>query len=394
MGRAIAVFYALSMTVLNALQNRRPAILALADGSVFQGFSIGAEGQAVGEVVFNTAITGYQEILTDPSYKEQIVTLTYPHIGNVGVNPEDQESNSVCAAGLIIRELSPLVSNWRATQSLPEYLLYNKVVAIADIDTRQLTRKLRDQGAMSACIMAGEIDVAKAVAAAQAFSGLDGKDLAITVSTKEAYTWNKATTALEFPAKKEANNGTVVVYDYGVKQQILRLLIDQGFKVQVVPAETPVENVLALKPVGVLLANGPGDPAACHYAINNIQKLIEHNIPLLGICLGFQLLALALGAKTFKMKFGHHGANHPVKDLINNRVMITSQNHGFSVDPKTLSEEFLVTHISLFDGTLQGFRHKTKPIVAFQGHPEASPGPHDIVGLFAEFVDQCQKERI
>ncbi len=382
------------MTVLNTLQNRRPAILALADGTVFQGLSIGFEGQTIGEVVFNTAITGYQEILTDPSYCEQIVTLTYPHIGNVGTNRQDQESDRVWAAGLIIRELSPLVSNWRASQSLPEYLLSNKIVAIADIDTRQLTRKLRDQGAMSGCIMAGEVDVAKAIAAARDFEGLNGKDLAIRVTTKNAYSWTQGTTDLEFPKKKEPINGTVVVYDYGVKQQILRLLVDQGFKVRVVPAKTSVEDVLALKPLGILLANGPGDPAACHYAISNIQQLIPHNIPILGICLGFQLLALALGAKTFKMKFGHHGANHPVKDLIRNRVMITSQNHGFSVDPETMPEDLVVTHISLFDGTLQGFQHKTKPIVAFQGHPEASPGPHDIVGLFAEFVDQCQKERI
>lgn len=380
--------------MLKTLQNRRPAILALADGTVFEGISIGATGQTIGEVVFNTAITGYQEILTDPSYNEQIVTLTYPHIGNVGVNAEDRESDRVWAAGLVIRELSPIVSNWRGQQSLSEYLLSNKVVAIADIDTRQLTRKLRDQGAMSGCIMAGEIDEAKAIAAAENFAGLNGKDLAICVSTKKAYTWTQGTSSLEFPDKKPQKNGSVVVYDFGVKQQILRLLVDQGFKVEVVPAQTSAEAVLAMKPQGIVLANGPGDPAACDYAINNIRELLKHNIPQLGICLGFQLLALALGAKTFKMKFGHHGANHPVKDLRNNRVMITSQNHGFSVDPKTLSDEFMITHISLFDGTLQGFQHKTKPIIAFQGHPEASPGPHDIVGIFAEFVQQCQKERI
>jgi carbamoyl-phosphate synthase small subunit len=382
------------MTILNTLQNRRPAILALADGTVFQGISIGAEGHTVGEVVFNTAITGYQEILTDPSYTDQIVTLTYPHIGNVGVNAEDQESDRVWAAGLVIRELSPIVSNWRASQSLGDYLQSNNIVAISDIDTRQLTRKLRDQGAMSGCIMAGEIDVEKALHYARKFPGLNGKDLAIHVSTKEAYWWTKGTTEIEFSSKTSAQNGTVLVYDFGVKQQILRLLVDRGFKVRVVPAETSAEDVIALNPRGILLANGPGDPAACHYAIKNIQKLLEHTIPVFGICLGFQLLALALGAKTFKMKFGHHGANHPVNDTLNNKVMITSQNHGFAVDEKTLPSDVQVTHASLFDGTLQGFKHKTKPFLAFQGHPEASPGPHDVVGLFAEFVDQCQKERI
>lgn len=382
------------MTLLITKPNRKPAILVLADGSVFQGLSIGAEGYTVGEVVFNTAITGYQEILTDPSYTDQIVTLTYPHIGNVGVNHEDQESNRVWAAGLVIRDLSPLVSNWRAEQSLPDYLSINKVVAIAEVDTRQLTRKLRDQGAMAACIMAGDIDIEKALTLAREFPGLNGKDLAIRVSTQEAYWWTQGTLPIEFPEKNPRASGTLVVYDYGVKQQILCLLVDQGFRVRVVPAQTSVEEVLVLKPSGILLANGPGDPAACHYAIETIQQLIQHDIPIFGICLGFQLLGLALGAKTLKMKFGHHGANHPVKDLRTNRVRITSQNHGFAVDEKTLPPDIEVTHLSLFDGSLQGFRHKNKPILAFQGHPEASPGPHDIVGLFAEFVEQCQKERI
>lgn len=384
------------MTLLKKHQNRPKAILALADGTVFSGVSIGAPGQTIGEVVFNTAITGYQEILTDPSYAEQIVTLTYPHIGNVGINKEDQESSRIHAAGLIIRELSPIVSNWRSEQSLSEYLISNNIVAIAEIDTRALTRKLRDQGAQHGCIMAGDIDADKAIDAAKKFPGLNGKDLAITVTCNKSYVWNQPTTQLEFP-EKQAKKFHVVVYDYGVKLQILRLLVDQGCRVTVVPTKTPAAEVIALNPDGILLSNGPGDPAACDYAIKIIRELVNTDIPIFGICLGFQLLALALGGKTYKMKFGHHGANHPVVDVRNNRVMITSQNHGFTVDQENLPPELMVTHKSLFDGTLQGFQHKHKKIFAFQGHPEASPGPHDIVHLFQQFLTKealCQNATI
>ena len=365
-----------------------PALLALADGSLFHGIAVGAEGIAVGEVVFNTSITGYQEIITDPSYAEQIVTLTYPHIGNVGINLEDNESSRPWVRGLIIRELSPIVSNWRATQSLPDYLKQHQVVAIAEIDTRRLTRLLREKGAQNGCLMAGEIDIDQALAKARAYPGLVGKDLAKEVSATMINDWQQPTVCLEGqPPALPKSQYHVVAYDFGVKQQILRLLVDRGCKVTVVPAETSAQEVLALKPDGVLLSNGPGDPAACDYAIKAIQTLLAEEIPLFGICLGFQLLALACGASTFKMKFGHHGANHPVLDLKTKRVMITSQNHSFAVDDQTLPAGLEVTHRSLFDNTLQGFIHKTKPVIGFQGHPEASPGPHDILELFDDFIN-------
>lgn len=353
-----------------------PAILALADGSVFQGISVGALGDTVGEVVFNTAMTGYQEILTDPSYCEQLVTLTYPHIGNVGVNPDDFESHRAQAAGLIIRELSPIVSNHRATQSLPEFLAIQNIVAIANIDTRRLTHILREKGAQNGCIMTGNVDPEMAVQKARAFAGLNGKDLAIQVSCRELYYFPHTQT----PAYH------VVVYDFGVKYSILRLLAERGCRVTVVPAKTSVSDVLKLKPDGILLSNGPGDPAACDYAIQNTKELLAKKIPLFGICLGFQILALACGAQTKKMKFGHHGANHPVQEVKTKKVFITSQNHGFCVDETTLPCELAITHISLFDQTLQGFKHKTLPAIAFQGHPEASPGPQDIAGLFDDFI--------
>ncbi len=370
------------------------ATLALADGSIFTGIAVGATGDTVGEVVFNTAMTGYQEILTDPSYAEQIVTLTYPHIGNVGVNPEDQESDKIQAAGLIIRDLSPIVSNWRATQSLPDYLKSQNIVAIANIDTRRLTRILREKGAQHGCIMVGENVADKALVKAKAYPGLEGKDLAIEVSTKNPYEFNQPTLDLRNPKKSSpAKQFHVVAYDYGVKQQILRLLVDRGCKVSVVPAKTSVKAVLKLNPDGVFLSNGPGDPAACDYAIKNIQALLQENIPLFGICLGFQLLALACGAKTLKMKFGHHGANHPVKDLLQDRVAITSQNHGFAVDDQSLPQNLSITHRSLFDNTLQGIQHTEKPAFAFQGHPEASPGPQDIVYLFDQFIELMVKTK-
>lgn len=365
-----------------------PAILALADGSVFRGSSIGASGHTVGEVVFNTAMTGYQEILTDPSYAEQLVTLTYPHIGNVGINANDKESSKIWSAGLIIRECSPIVSNWRSEMSLSEYLLNNKVVAIADIDTRRLTRLLREKGAQHGCIMAGEgIDEQRAIELAQGYPGLEGKDLAKVVSTAERYEWLEPTHSLDNHKSVHQNQlFHVVVYDFGVKHQILRLLVDRRCRLTVVPAETPVDDVLALQPDGVFLSNGPGDPAACEYAIHNIKVLLDRNIPLFGICLGFQLLALAAGAKSMKMKFGHHGANHPVVDNETQRVMITSQNHGFAIDDASLPKALDVTHRSLFDNTLQGIAHRDKPAFGFQGHPEASPGPHDIRDLFDRFI--------
>ena len=351
-----------------------PALLALADGSLFYGISVGFLGQTVGEVVFNTSMTGYQEILTDPSYAQQIVTLTYPHIGNVGVNDEDNESDRAFAAGLIIRELSPIVSNWRATQSLPEFLKAQKIVAIANIDTRQLTHILRDKGAQSGCIVTGKVDPTVAIQKAREFTGLNGKDLAIEVSAKEKYDFGYG------------HGHHVVVYDYGVKKNILRLLVERGCKVTVVPARMSAEDVLKLNPDGIVLSNGPGDPAACGYAIIATKILLAKKIPIFGICLGFQILGLACGAKTKKMKFGHHGANHPVQDVRSKKVFITSQNHGFCVDEKTLPKELEVTHISLFDKTLQGFKHRRLPAMAFQGHPEAAPGPGDIVELFDEFV--------
>jgi len=375
----------------------QPAILVLADGSVFSGQAIGATGQAVGEVVFNTAMTGYQEILTDPSYAEQMVTLTYPHIGNVGVNAHDAESDRVWVAGLIIRALSPVVSNWRAEEPLQDYLIKNNVVAIANIDTRRLTRILREKGAQHGCIMAGVTDVDQALALAKAYSGIQGKDLAKSVTTPRMIQWDKASYDLDQGERQLAKEKHhVVVYDFGVKHQILRLLVDRGCRLTVVPAQTPVSEVMALNPDGVFLSNGPGDPAACEYAIENIKTLLEKNVPLFGICLGFQLMALACGAKTSKMKFGHHGANHPVEDLKDHRVFITSQNHSFAVDADSLPENLTATHRSLFDDTLQGIVHRTKPAFAFQGHPEASPGPQDIHELFDRFITllkeaaQCQ----
>lgn len=370
------------------IADTKPAILALADGSIFPGISIGAEGQTVGEVVFNTAMTGYQEILTDPSYAEQIVTLTYPHIGNVGINPQDHESNNVWAAGLVIRELSRVVSNWRATQSLPDFLKMHHVIAIAEVDTRRLTRVLREKGAQKACIMTGKIDPRQAILLARAYSGTDGKDLAKVVSTKEASLWTDGTFDLDTQRFLQTSPAYhVVVYDFGVKQQILRLLVDRGCRLTIVPAETPAAEVLAMQADGVFLSNGPGDPAACDYAIKNIQLLLERDIPLFGICLGFQLMALAFGAKSMKMKFGHHGANHPVQDVATQKVMITSQNHSFCIEEDSLPECLQITHRSLFDNTLQGITHKTKPAFAFQGHPEASPGPHDICSLFDKFIN-------
>ncbi|MCH9643532.1 MAG: glutamine-hydrolyzing carbamoyl-phosphate synthase small subunit [Gammaproteobacteria bacterium] len=370
-----------------------PAILALADGSIFTGISIGAPGQALGEVVFNTSITGYQEILTDPSYAKQIITLTYPHIGNVGVNSEDCESSQIWASGLVVRECSPLVSNWRAEQSLPEYLMKQGVVAIAEVDTRRLTRLLREKGAQNACIIAGsEIDAEHAVELARQFEGLEGMDLAKQVTCKKTHDWQQRTTVVEDFDNCPPQQGLhVVVYDFGVKQQILRLFMDRGCRVTVVPAETSVAKILELNPDGVFLSNGPGDPAACDYAIANVHQLLEMNIPLFGICLGFQIMALACGAKTFKMKFGHHGANHPVQDLQSRQVMITAQNHGFAVDEDSLAHHFQITHRSLFDNTVQGIRHLHKPAFAFQGHPEASGGPHDIVNLFDQFVELIKK---
>jgi carbamoyl-phosphate synthase small subunit len=370
---------------------RTPAILVLKDGTVFRGTSIGADGLTVGEVVFNTAMTGYQEILTDPSYARQIVTLTYPHIGNTGANPEDVEADRIYAAGLVIRDLPVIVSNWRQTSSLSEYLQRENVVAIADIDTRRLTRMLRDKGAQDGCIMAGEIDEAKALAAARAFPGLVGMDLAKVVSCKKPYVWDESGWTLGTGyGRSRDGRYHVVAYDYGVKRNILRKLVGRGCKVTVVPAETPAEEALGFEPNGILLANGPGDPAPCDYAIRAIRTFLGVGVPLFGICLGHQLLGLAVGAKTTKMKFGHHGANHPVQDLETGRVMITSQNHGFAVDPATLPANARVTHVSLFDGSLQGFTLTDRPAFCFQGHPEASPGPHDVDYLFDRFVKSME----
>ena len=365
----------------------QPAILALATGQVFKGTSIGVSGQTVGEVVFNTSMTGYQEVLSDPSYAQQIVTLTYPHIGNVGVNHHDNEGSKAYVAGFIIRDLALSVSNWRAELSLSEYLQINNIVAISEIDTRALTRILRDQGAQAACIMAGQIDEQAAINAARAFPGLANANLADVVTTEQPYIWDEPT----WQTQKPELRWNVVVYDYGVKLNILRLLVDRGCKVTVVPSTFSAEQVLALKPDGIVLSNGPGDPAACTDAIKNIKILLEKNIPIYGICLGYQLLGLAAGAKTFKMKFGHHGANHPVRDEQTGRAFITSQNHGFSVDEATLPANVKVTHRSLFDGTVQAFRFTDKPVFAFQGHPEASPGPHDINNLFDDFVEMMQQ---
>jgi len=374
------------------------ALLALEDGRIYRGRSIGVNSSAVGEVVFNTAMTGYQEILTDPSYCQQIVTLTYPHIGNVGTNIEDQESGRVFAAGLVIRDLPFESSNWRASESLPEFLHRNEVVAIAGLDTRALTRVLREEGAKRACIMAGPaLDEERALAAARAFAGLKGADLAEKVTTTTEYRWGEASWQLTQadtvrPADSDAR-WRVIAYDFGIKQNILRLLVDRNCELTVVPARTPASAVMERRPDGVFLSNGPGDPEPCSYAIDAIAELIQNGIPTFGICLGHQLLALACGAKTIKMKFGHHGANHPVKDLATGRVMITSQNHGFTVDESSLPEHLVATHRSLFDGSLQGVRHADKPAFGFQGHPEASPGPHDVRSLFDDFVDLMQNHR-
>jgi len=366
-----------------------PAILALADGTIFTGVSIGAAGHTVGEVVFNTAITGYQEILTDPSYTKQIVTLTYPHIGNVGANSEDTESRAVFAAGLIIRDLPLLHSNFRSELSLSDYLTQNNVVAIADIDTRKLTRILREQGAQAGCIMAGEIDEAKAVELARGFGSMSGQDLAKVVSCTEPYNWTDREWRLGagYTAQSEPKYH-VVAYDFGVKHNILRMLAERGCRLTVVPAQTSAKDVLALNPDGVFLSNGPGDPEPCDYAIAAIKELLETKKPLFGICLGHQLLGLAAGGKTSKMKFGHHGANHPVQDLDSKHVMITSQNHGFQVDEASLPANVRVTHRSLFDQTVQGIALTDRPAFSFQGHPEASPGPGDVAYLFDKFIGQ------
>jgi carbamoyl-phosphate synthase small subunit len=366
-----------------------PAILALADGSIFHGSSIGAAGQTIGEVVFNTAMTGYQEILTDPSYSRQIVTLTYPHIGNTGINPEDVESSKVHAAGLIIKDLPLMASNFRSTQSLTDYLQAENVVAIAGIDTRKLTRILREKGAQGGAILAGaEATPEQALALATSFPGLAGMDLAKVVTTQTAYEWSESEWILGAGYGKQITaKFHVVAFDYGVKFNILRMLAQRGCKVTVLPAQASAADALALNPDGIFLSNGPGDPEPCDYAINASRELIERGIPTFGICLGHQIMALASGAKTLKMKFGHHGANHPVQDLDTRKVMITSQNHGFAVDAASLPANCRVTHVSLFDGSLQGFTRTDKPAFCFQGHPEASPGPHDIAPLFDRFID-------
>ena len=380
-----------------------PAVLVLADGTVFKGLSIGAIGDTVGEVVFNTSMTGYQEILTDASYAEQIVTLTYPHIGNTGTNAEDAESAKVYAAGLIIRDLPLLESNFRSTQTLSEYLKTNNIVAIADIDTRKLTRILREKGAQAGCIMAGDVNVEKALALANAFPGLAGMDLAKVVSCKAAYEFTDGEWVLgkgytkapdaKFHVDAPAQKYHVVAFDYGVKRNILRMLLSRGCKVTVLPAQASAEEALSYKPDGIFLSNGPGDPEPCDYAVSAIKTLVETGIPTFGICLGHQLLALASGAKTMKMKFGHHGANHPVQDVETKRVYITSQNHGFAADPATLPKNLKITHISLFDGSLQGIARTDKPAFSFQGHPEASPGPTEMSYLFDQFIALMEKSR-
>jgi len=374
----------------------KPALLALADGSVFKGVSIGSDGQTVGEVVFNTAMTGYQEILTDPSYREQIVTLTYPHIGNVGTNVEDMEADRVHIAGLVLREVPRRHSNFRSTQDFRDYLKANKTVAIAGIDTRRLTRILRDKGAQNGCIVAGSrISEKKALEAARGFPGLKGMDLAKVVSVTKPYPWTRGSWELESNRETERSDGRwhVVAYDFGVKRNILRMLVDRDCRVTVVPAKTTAAEVLKLKPDGVLMSNGPGDPEPCDYAIRATREFLAKKMPLFGICLGHQLLALALGARTVKMKLGHHGANHPVQDLESGQVMITSQNHGFAVDEATLPANAVATHRSLFDGSNQGLRVTDAPAFSFQGHPEASPGPHDVGELFDRFVRLMAEKR-
>ena len=377
------------------MSQRPHAILALADGTIFRGVSIGVEGIKTGEVAFNTAMTGYQEILTDPSYCQQIITLTYPHIGNTGTNPEDFESgniNKVYAAGLVIRDLPLAASSHRKTQTLSEFLKEQNVIAIAEIDTRQLTRILREKGAQSGCIMAGDIDEDKALQTARAFPGLAGMDLAKVVSCQQSYPWTEGEWSLGSGFAVQKNpQFHVAAFDFGIKRTILRKLAQRGCKVTVFPAQTPAEEILAAQPDGVFLSNGPGDPEPCDYAISATQALLEKNIPMFGICLGLQLLGLATGARTIKMKFGHHGANHPVQDVDTGRVIITSQNHGFAVDADTLPANARITHVSLFDGSLQGFELTDKPAFCFQGHPEASPGPHEADYLFDRFIKMMQR---
>jgi carbamoyl-phosphate synthase small subunit len=367
-----------------------PAILALEDGSVFRGVAIGASGTSVGEVVFNTAMSGYQEILTDPSYARQIVTLTYPHIGNTGTNAEDEESTGIWASGLVIRDLPMLASNYRNEEGLSEYLERHNIVAIADIDTRRLTRILREKGAQNGCLMAGDVDEAAALEKAKAFAGLKGMDLAKEVTVSESYIHTEGSWVWDegHAVRPEAELPFhVVAYDFGVKRNILRMLVDRGCRLTVVPAQTPASEVLALNPDGIFLSNGPGDPEPCTYAIEAIKEILETDIPVFGICLGHQLLGLASGANTVKMKFGHHGANHPVQNLDDGTVLITSQNHGFAVDEDNLPDNLRVTHKSLFDGSLQGIHRTDKDAFSFQGHPEASPGPHDAAPLFDHFID-------
>jgi len=380
--------------------SRKPALLALEDGTLFRGMSIGVDGQTTGEVVFNTSMTGYQEILTDPSYYKQLVTLTYPHIGNVGTNDDDEESSHVWAGGLVIRDLPLVTSSWRSQRPLETYLAERKVVAIADIDTRRLTRLLREKGAQNGCIVAGDdIDERAAVAAARAFPGLKGMDLAKEVTTGQPYEWVQGTWTLEagYPGAPHPIDEKlpyhVVAYDYGVKRNILRMLVDRGCRLTVVPARTPAEKVLELGPDGIFLSNGPGDPEPCDYAIEAIRTIVDRGVPTFGICLGHQLLGLASGARSMKMKFGHHGANHPVQDLASGRVMITSQNHGFAVDEGGLPANLKVTHKSLFDGSIQGIHRTDQPAFGFQGHPEASPGPHDVAPLFDHFIELMEIQR-
>lgn len=379
------------------MSQRPHAILALADGTIFRGVSIGVAGINTGEVAFNTAMTGYQEILTDPSYCRQIITLTYPHIGNTGTNPEDYESGNiekVYAAGLVIRDLPLMASSFRKTRTLPEFLQEQNVVAIAEIDTRKLTRILREKGAQAGCIMAGDVDEEQALKTARAFPGLAGMDLAKVVSCRQSYTWNEGEWSLEagfhIPGNPQYH---VAAYDFGIKRTILRKLAQRGCKVTVFPAQTPAEEILKIQPDGVFLSNGPGDPEPCDYAISATQTLLQKNVPVFGICLGHQLLGLASGARTIKMKFGHHGANHPVQDVASGKVIITSQNHGFAVDRDTLPATAKITHVSLFDGSLQGFELTDKPAFCFQGHPEASPGPHEADYLFDKFIAMMQRHK-
>jgi len=371
------------------------AVLVLADGTVFQGRSIGARGSSSGEVVFNTAMTGYQEILTDPSYCRQIVTLTHPHIGNTGINAEDEESRAIFAAGLVVRDVPSLYSSWRAQEGLHDYLVRNGMVGIAGVDTRRLTRVLREKGAQNGCLMAGDVNLDRALSQARAFPGLAGMDLARVVSTETAYEWREGRWSLgKGCSARDDLQSHVVAYDYGIKRNILRLLVERGARVTVVPAQTPAQAVLALRPDGVFLSNGPGDPEPCDYAVRAIREILEEtDLPVFGICLGLQLMGLASGAKTLKMKFGHHGANHPVKDLDTGAVVITSQNHGFAVDPDTLPGHLRPTHVSLFDGSLQGFARTDRPAFSFQGHPEASPGPHDISYLFERFANMIAERK-